>query len=102
RHRLGVLAARPMPAADDVLAAAKRGDGPLGFRGVWRRPEQFSGIPALQDESYEPLWAYLAEAGVPLAFHPGVSGLVPYDYLEDRYGDYFSAIHAVHFVAEQM
>jgi predicted TIM-barrel fold metal-dependent hydrolase len=101
-ERLVGVGALPMTDADDALAEAKRCVETLGFRGVWRRPEQFSGIPALQDESYEPLWAYLADAGVPLAFHPGVSGLVPYDYLEDRYGDYFGAIHAVHFVAEQM
>jgi uncharacterized protein len=69
---------------------------------VWRRPEQFPGIPPLDDSGHEALWAYLAEAEVAFAFHPGVSGLIPYGYLRDRYGDYFSAIHAVHFPAEQM
>jgi uncharacterized protein len=92
----------PMTSADDALAEAQRCVETLGFRGVWRRPEQFSGIPDLHDVSYERLWSYLEQSGVPLAFHPGVSGLVPYDYLEERYGDYFSAIHAVHFMAEQM
>jgi predicted TIM-barrel fold metal-dependent hydrolase len=92
----------PMTDADDALAEARRCVEELGFRGVWRRPEQFPGIPLLQSGDYEPLWAYLEEAGVALAFHPGVSGLIPYGYLQDRYGDYFSAIHAVHFPAEQM
>jgi predicted TIM-barrel fold metal-dependent hydrolase len=69
---------------------------------VWRRPEQFPGIPALHDPAYDELWGYLAETGVAFAFHPGVSGLIPYGYLKDRYDDYFSAIHAVHFPAEQM
>jgi predicted TIM-barrel fold metal-dependent hydrolase len=96
---VGVL---PLTDADDALAEARRCVEELGFKGVWRRPEQFAGIPHLHDSAYEPLWGYLAEAGVPLAFHPGVSGLIPYDYLKDRYGDYFSAIHAVHFPAEQM
>jgi uncharacterized protein len=96
---VGVL---PMTDAGDALAEARRCVEELGFRGVWRRPEQFPGIPLLQSEGYERLWAYLEEADVALAFHPGVSGLVPYGYLRDRYGDYFSAIHAVHFPAEQM
>jgi uncharacterized protein len=92
----------PMTDAGDALAEARRCVEELGFRGVWRRPEQFPGIPALHDRAYDALWGYLADADVALAFHPGVSGLVPYGYLKDRYGDYFSAIHAVHFPAEQM
>jgi predicted TIM-barrel fold metal-dependent hydrolase len=100
--RLVGVGTLPMVDAGDALDEARRCVETLGFRGVWRRPEQFDGIAPLQDPSYEPLWTYLAEAGTPLAFHPGVSGLVPYDYLKDRYGDYFSPIHAVHFVAEQM
>jgi predicted TIM-barrel fold metal-dependent hydrolase len=100
-HLVGV-GVIPMTDEGDALAEARRCVEELGFRGVWRRPEQFPGIPPLQSAGYEPLWAYLADARVPLAFHPGVSGLIPYGYLQDRYGDYFSAIHAVHFPAEQM
>ena len=96
---VGVL---PMTDTSDALGEARRCVETLGFRGVWRRPEQFPGIPPLDDAGYEPLWAYLAEARVAFAFHPGVNGLVPDGYLRDRYGDYFSAIHAVHFPAEQM
>lgn len=96
---VGVL---PLTDAGDALAEARRCVEELGFRGVWRRPEQFPGIPLLQDPAYERLWGYLEEAGVPLSFHPGVSGLIPCDYLKDRYGDYYSALHAVHFPAEQM
>ncbi len=92
----------PMTDAGDALGEARRCVEELGFRGVWRRPEQFPGIPALHDQAYAALWGYLAEAGAAFAFHPGVSGLIPYGYLKDRYGDYFSAIHAVHFPAEQM
>jgi len=92
----------PMTDAGDALAEARRCVEELRFRGVWRRPEQFAGIPLLHSEEYEPLWAYLAEAGAAFAFHPGVSGLIPFGYLKDRFGDYFSAIHAVHFPAEQM
>ncbi len=101
-HQLIGAGVVPMTDAGDALGEARRCIEELGFRGVWRRPEQFPGIPPLHDPSYEPLWGYLAETGAAFAFHPGVNGLVPYGYLQDRYGDYFSAIHAVHFPAEQM
>jgi predicted TIM-barrel fold metal-dependent hydrolase len=96
---VGVL---PMTSADDALAEARRCVEQLGFRGVWRRPEQIRPNPLIQDPAYESLWSYLAESGTPLAFHPGVSGVIPADYLTDQYGDYYAAIHAVHFAAEQM
>lgn len=96
---VGVL---PMTDAGDALGEARRCVEELKFRGVWRRPEQIVGTPAIHDEAYEPLWDYLAAAGVSLAFHPGLNGVVPYDFIKERYGDYFSALHAVHFAAEQM
>ena len=34
--------------------------------------------------------------------HPGMSGLVPYDELRGRFDDYFTPLHAAHFVIEQM
>ena len=74
----------------------------LGFRGVWRRPEHFAGLPRLQDDGYEPLWSYLEDADVAFAIHPGMSGLVPYDELAGRYDDYFPALHAAHFVTEHV
>jgi predicted TIM-barrel fold metal-dependent hydrolase len=39
---------------------------------------------------------------VAFTFHPGLNGVVPSDFLYQRYGDYFSPAHAVHFAAEQM
>ena len=91
-----------MTDAGDALDEARRCVEELGFRGVWRRPEQILGTPAINDLAYEPLWDYLASAEVSFAFHPGLNGVVPCDYLQERYGDYFSALHAVHFPAEQM
>ena len=102
RTRLLGIATLPMTDAGDALAEARRCVEELGFRGVWRRPEHFDPLPRLQDESYEPLWSYLEEAGVPFAIHPGMSGLVPFAELQGRYDDYFSALHAAHFVTEQM
>jgi predicted TIM-barrel fold metal-dependent hydrolase len=95
---VGVL---PSTDAGDALAEARRCVEQLGFRGVWRRPEHWEGITHLGDPAYEPLWTYLAEAGIPLAFHPGLNGVIPDSYLAVRYGTYYSAMHAVHFVAEQ-
>jgi len=92
----------PMTDADDALGEARRCVEELGFRGVWRRPEHFEPLPRLQDEAYEPLWSYLEEADVAFAIHPGMSGLVPYDELRGRYDDYFTALHATHFVVEHL
>jgi len=91
-----------MTSAEDALAEARRGVEALGFRGVWRRPEHFDPLPHLYDEAYEPLWSYLEDADVPFAIHPGMSGLIPFDQLQSHFGDYYSPLHAAHFVTEQM
>ena len=90
-----------MTDASDALAEARRCVEELGFRGVWRRPEHLDGMPKIQDAGYEPLWSYLDEASVPFAIHPGISGVIPFDALEARFGDYFAPLHAAHFVVEQ-
>ena len=100
--RLLGIGTLPQTGPEEALAEARRCVEELGFRGVWRRPEQFAGIVPLQDERYDHLWGYLAEAGVPVAFHPGLNGVVPYDYLAERFGDYYSPMHAAHFATEQM
>jgi uncharacterized protein len=100
--RLVAIGTLPMTDAGDALREARRCVDELGFGGVWRRPEHFGTLPRLQDDSYEPLWSYLEDAGVPFAIHPGMSGLVPYDELKRRYDGYFSALHAAHFPMEQM
>jgi predicted TIM-barrel fold metal-dependent hydrolase len=92
----------PMTDARDALGEARRCVEQLGFRGVWRRPEHFGRLPRLQDDAYEPLWGYLEEADIAFAIHPGMSGLVPYDELQRRYDDYFTALHATHFVVEHV
>jgi predicted TIM-barrel fold metal-dependent hydrolase len=102
RSRLIGVGVLPQTDADDALAEARRCVEELGFRGVWRRPEHVAGTTHVQDPAYERLWAYLAEADVPLAVHPGLSGVIPVEPLTAIYGDYFSPIHAVHFAAEQM
>lgn len=102
RARLVGTGILPMTDAGDALGEARRCVEELGFKGVWRRPEQLEGTPLVQDGSFEPLWSYLEESSTALAFHPGVNGVIPYEHLRVRYGDYYSAIHAVHFVTEQM
>jgi uncharacterized protein len=100
--RLVGVATLPMTDAGDALAEAKRCVERYGFRGVWRRPEHFGDLPRLQDDAYEPLWSYLEEANVAFGIHPGMSGLVPYDELQGRFGDYYTPLHAAHFVTEQL
>lgn len=101
-RRLVGIGTLPMTHPDDALAEARRCIEELGFRGVWRRPERFTGIPALHDEGYDPLWSYLEDANVPLGIHPGLNGVVPYDYFGDRFDQDYTAMHAAHFPVEQM
>jgi len=102
RERLLGIGTLPMTDAGDALAEARRCVEELGFRGVWRRPEHFGSLPQLHDEAYEPLWSYLEDANVAFAVHPGISGLVPYDQLRSHYDDYFTPLHAAHFVLEHL
>ena len=92
----------PMAHPGDALDEAQRCVERLGMRGVWRRPEHWTGIPRLHDAGYEPLFAYLAEAGVPLAIHPGLNGVVPYASIGERFEEDYAAMHAVHFPVEQL
>lgn len=100
--RLFGMAVLPQASAEAALAEAKRCVERLELRGVWRRPERISGTPALHDESYEPLWAYLADADRPFALHPGLNGVVPASELRTRFEDDYSTMHAVHFPMEQI
>ena len=100
--RLFGIGTLPMADCADALEEARRCVERLGMRGVWRRPEHWAGIPRLHDPGHEPLFAYLAEAGVPLAIHPGLNGVVPYDAFGERFEEDYAAMHAVHFPVEQI
>jgi predicted TIM-barrel fold metal-dependent hydrolase len=100
-HLVGV-GTLPITDATDAFDEARRCVERLGFRAVWRRPEQASGVPRPDDPVYEPLWSFLEEADVALAVHPGLNGVIPVDELRKRYHDDFSPMHAVHFVTEQI
>lgn len=100
--RLVGIGTLPMCHADDALAEAERCIGELGFKGVWRRPERIPGTPALHDPAYDRLLSFLEEADAPLAVHPGLNGVVPVDDLRHRFDDDYTAMHALHFPAEQM
>lgn len=102
RSRLIGVGTLPMCHPDDAVAEAERCISELGFRGVWRRPERMPGTPSLHDPDYDRLWSLLEEADLPVAVHPGLNGVVPVEYYHDRFGDDFTAMHAVHFPVEQM
>ncbi|HEX7096087.1 MAG TPA: amidohydrolase family protein [Acidimicrobiales bacterium] len=101
-RRLIGVGTLPMTDGEAALAEARRCVEQLGFRGVWRRPERFPGVAPLHDPGHDALYSYLEEAGVPLAIHPGMNGVVPYEYFGDRFDRDFSAMHAAHFPVEQM
>ncbi len=100
--RLLGVATLPMTSGAAALAEAQRCIGDYGFVGAWRRPERFEGVAALHDPEHDALFSFLAEANVPLAIHPGLNGVVPYDYFGDRFDADYSAMHAAHFPVEQM
>ena len=102
RDRLLGIGTLPMTDAGDALGEARRCVEELGFRGVWRRPEHFGSLPHVYDDAYEPLWSYLEEANVAFGVHPGIAGLVPYEQLRSHYGDYFTPLHATHFILEHL
>jgi predicted TIM-barrel fold metal-dependent hydrolase len=92
----------PMVDPGDALAEARRCVEQLGMRGVWRRPEHFSGVARLHDPGHEALFGYLAGAGIPLAIHPGLNGVVPCASYRERFEDDYGAMHAAHFPVEQL
>ena len=100
-HLLGI-GTLPMTDPADALAEARRCVEQLGMRGVWRRPEYFPGIARLHDPGHEALFAYLAGAGIPLAIHPGLNGVVPCGFYEQRFEADYAAMHAAHFPVEQL
>jgi predicted TIM-barrel fold metal-dependent hydrolase len=99
---LGIGTLPMVDPADAALAEARRCIEQLGMRGVWRRPEFFAGIARLHDPGHEALFAHLAEAGVPLAIHPGLNGVVPAAFYEERFEADYAAMHAAHFPVEQL
>jgi aminocarboxymuconate-semialdehyde decarboxylase len=63
------LSAGPAAAADDVTALAERFGSPAVMLST--HP---AGVSSAADESLEPLWARLADAGLPVLLHPPVNG----------------------------
>lgn len=102
RRRLLGVVTLPMTNVDDALAEARRGIEQLGFCAVFRRPEVIPGTPKVHDPHWDPLWAYLDHAGVPVAVHPGLAGVLPYDFYKERFDDHFGLMHAPHFPVEAM
>lgn len=100
--RLLGVATLPMTSGAAALAEAQRCVEQHGFVGAWRRPERFEGVAALHDPEHDALFSYLAEANVPLAIHPGLNGVVPFEYFGERFDDDYTAMHAAHFPVEQM
>ena len=101
-YRLVGVATLPMMDVDDAIAEARRAIEHDGFRAAFRRPEVIPGAPKVHDRAWDPLWAYLAEANAALAIHPGLAGVVPYEFYKERFDDDFSTMHAAHFPVEAM
>jgi predicted TIM-barrel fold metal-dependent hydrolase len=74
--RLIGVAGLPMQDVEAAIAEARRAVGDLGMRGVFVRPNPCNGR-ALHDPYFDPLWATIAELGVPVGLHPSGAGDLP-------------------------
>ncbi|GIX47434.1 MAG: amidohydrolase [Candidatus Tectimicrobiota bacterium] len=63
-------------AVEDAIAEARRAVTALGFKAVFLRPNIVC-HRNWHDPYYDPLWATLAELGVPLGFHEGAGARLP-------------------------
>jgi len=60
------------------------------------------GLPKVHDHHWDPLWSLLQEANLPVCIHPGLAGVLPYDFYKERFDDHFGLMHAPHFPVESM
>jgi predicted TIM-barrel fold metal-dependent hydrolase len=86
----------PLTSIDDAVAEVRRATG-RGHRGVVLPaiPAAIADLPHINDAGWDPLWATIAEAGVPLCFHAGAPGpiqIAPDERLSPRLADAFRAI----------
>ena len=75
-RRLVGIAGIPLQNVEAAVREMQRAVGQLGMRGVFVRPNPCNGR-ALHDPYFEPFWAAVAEAGVPVGLHPSGAGDLP-------------------------
>src|SRR5207247_747457 len=75
-RRLIGIAGLPLQDVGAAVREVRRAVGELGMRGVFVRPNPCRGR-ALHDRCFDPLWAAIAEAGVPVGLHPSGAGDLP-------------------------
>src|SRR5262245_4499941 len=75
-QRLVGVAGLPMQDVAAAIREARRAVGELGMRGVFVRPNPCRGRP-LHAPDFDPLWAALAELGLPVGIHPSGAGDLP-------------------------
>jgi uncharacterized protein len=84
---------------DDAIAETRRAVKELGFKAVFLRPNPVRNRN-WHDPYYDPLWAEIADLGVPLGFHEGSSTGLPE--AGQRFADNMMLLHAVSHPFEQM
>jgi predicted TIM-barrel fold metal-dependent hydrolase len=75
--RLFALAIVPLMDVETSILEARRAVEKLGLKGVMLRPNPYNGR-MLHDPAYNPFWRELEGLGVPVAFHEGATGNVPF------------------------
>src|SRR5207244_2398821 len=76
-ERLLGAAMLPPHDVDAAVAEARRMATEFGFKATFMRPNPINGR-YWHHASYDPLWAELERLGVPICFHEGGSGEMPY------------------------
>ncbi len=85
---------------DDAIAESRRAVKELGFKAVFLRPNLVNRRP-WHSEYYDPLWAEIADLGVPLGFHEGAGSQLP-QAGELQFADNAMLLHVVCHPFEQM
>jgi predicted TIM-barrel fold metal-dependent hydrolase len=98
-RRLVAPAIIPQMDVYEAIKEAKRSIG-LGLKGVFMRPNPIGGR-TLDHPAYEPLWAVLAEANVPVVLHEGTTQDLP-QAGNDRYENFLFRHMISHPFEQQM
>ncbi|HSJ99677.1 MAG TPA: amidohydrolase family protein [Kofleriaceae bacterium] len=76
-ERFSAMAIVPLMDVEAAVVEARRAIEQLGLKGVMLRPNPYAGR-MLHDPAYAPFWSELQGLGVPVAFHEGNTGNIPF------------------------
>lgn len=75
--RFVAMAIVPLMDVEESVVEARRAVERLGMKGVMLRPNPYKGR-MLHDPAYDPFWREVQDLGVPIGFHEGSVGNIPF------------------------